>query len=215
LRREKKEVLSDRLLLLWLLYDAMVYKRFGETKAQKLAYLSEKKMIDDREKGFNYDFIKLPFGPYSEELGKDIEWLEDQKLIGSTPISDEASIFNESRFGRKLLNDFHELFVRNNLFTMKIAGVNRAYATKNSQEIIDYVHSLPHPYIKGHTIDDVKLGTKILYKLDERKAVNTFNLTPEELATLDIYLDDENYRSVIMSSESAKRKPLLRFDEVF
>lgn len=202
-------------MLLWLLYDAMKYKRFGDTKAQKLAYLSEKKMIDNREKGFNYDFIKLPFGPYSEDLKRDIEWLEEQKLIETTPISDEANIFNESRFGRKLLNDFHELFVRNNLFTRKIAEVNRVFATKNSQEIVDYVHSLPHPYIKGYTIDDLKLGTKILYKLDERKAENIFYITPEELATLDIYLDDESYRSVMEASESAKRKPLLSFDEVF
>lgn len=193
----------------------MKYKRFGETKAQKLGYLSEKKMIDNREKGFNYDFIKLPFGPYSEDLKKDIEWLEEQKLIKTTPISDEANIFNESHFGRKLLNDFHELFVRNNLFTQKIAEIDRVYATKNSQEIVDYVHSLPHPYMKGRTIGDLKLGTKILYKLSEGKAQIIFNITPEELATLDVYLDDESYGSVIVASESAKRKSLLRFDEVF
>lgn len=69
--RNVREVLTDRLLLLWLIYDAMHHKRFGNTKAQKLAYLSEKLMIDGREKGFNYDFIKLPFGPFSEDLEKD------------------------------------------------------------------------------------------------------------------------------------------------
>lgn len=213
--RSVREILSDRLLLLWLLYDAMSYKRFGETKAQKLTYLSEKKMIDNRDKGFNYDFIKLPYGPYSEDLEKDIDWLEEQRLIEAIPISDDAKVFHESRFGRKMLDDFHELFVRNNLFTRKIAEVNRVYATKNSREIVEYVHSLPHPYIKGRIIDDLKLGTKILYKLVERKAKIIFNITQEELATLDIYFDDKNYRSLMQASESAKRKPLLSLKEVF
>jgi uncharacterized protein YwgA len=212
--RNAREILADRILLLWLLYDAMHYKRFGDTKAQKLTYLSEKKMIDNREKGFNYDFVKLPYGPYSEQLQKDILWIEEQRLIDSIPVED-GKVFHESRFGRKLLSDFHELFARNNLFTREIAEVNRTYAIKNSQEIVDYVHSLPHPYIKNRTIEDLKLGTKILYKLDERKAEKVFDLSPEELATLDIYLDDESYRSVMEASESAKKKPLLSFDEVF
>ena len=212
--RNLREVLSDRLLLLWLIYDAMMYKRFGDTKAQKLTYLSEKNMIDNHEKGFNYGFIKLPYGPYSEELQSDIVWLEEEQLIISTPIR-EGKLFSESRFGRKLLNDFHSLFARNNIFTIKIAKINRTFASKNSPELVQIVHDMPHPYIRGKTINELKLGTRILYKLASEKANVSFEITPEELATLDIYLDDESYRSVMEASESAKRKPLLRFDEVF
>jgi len=213
--RNVREILSDRLLLLWLMYDAMGYKRFGDTKTQKLTYLSEWRMIDKREKGFNYDFIKLPFGPYSDDLDKDIVWLLEQSLLEVIHISEDAKIFCESRFGRKLLNDFHDLFDRNNLFIREIAEMNSQFAPKNSQEIVDYVHGLPHPYIKNRTINDLKLGQRILYKLDEKKARNTFDITPEELATLEIYLDNESYNSAIEASESAKRKPLLSFDEVF
>jgi len=212
--RSFREILADRLLLLWLLYDAMKYKSFGDTKAHKLAYLSEWSMVDNREKGFNYDFVKLPYGPYSEQLQKDIVWLEEQRLVEPIPVK-EGKLFHDSRFGRKLLNDFHPLFLRNNLFTIKIANVNSKYASKNSTELVKIVHALPHPYIKGKTIDDLKLGTIILYKLAEEKAKVKFEITPEELATLDIYLDDESYRSVIEASGSAKKKPLLSFDEVF
>jgi hypothetical protein len=74
---------------------------------------------------------------------------------------------------------------------------------------------MPHPYIKGKTINDLKFGTIILYKLTEQKANVKFEITPEELATLDVYLDDECYRSVMEACESAQKKPLLRFDEVF
>jgi hypothetical protein len=191
-----------------------MFKKFGDTKAHKLTYLSELGMIDDREKGFNYDFIKMPYGPYSEQLQKDIVWLEEQRLIESIPM-EEGKLFHRSCFGTKLLDDFHDLFLRNNLFTIKIHKTNSVYAPKNSRELVELVHSFPHPYIKGKTINDLKNGTIILYKLVEEKAKTRFDITPQELATLDIYLDDENYKSVMEASESAKRKPLLDFDEVF
>ena len=212
--RSFKEVLADRLLLLWLLYDALKYKSLGDTKTQKLGYLSEWSMIDDHEKGFNYDFIKLPYGPYSDQLQEDIVWLEEQTLIESIPIR-EGKLFHESRFGHKILNDFNCLFSRNSLFTNKIARVNNKYASRNASELVELVHSFPHPYIKGKTINDLKLGQKILYKLTEEKARVKFEITPEELATLDVYLDDESYRSAMEASESARRKPLLKLDEVF
>lgn len=213
--RNPREILADRLLLLWLLYDAMNYKRFGETKIQKLSFLSEWKMIDNSEKGFNYKFIRLSFGAFSPEVEKDIEWLENIKLIEGIPISEKARIFRKTRFGRKLFNDFQEMFKRNRLFLRRIAEVNCEYAKKPLQELVDYVYGLPHPYIKGLTIAECKIGQQLLYKLDEEKAKETFKITPEELATLDIYLDFRNYASLTQASESAKRKPLLSLEEVF
>lgn len=213
--RNLREILADRLLLLWLLYDAMKYKHFGETKVQKLTFLSEWKMIDGLEKGFNYGFIRLSFGPYSPDVDKDANWLEHQNLVGAIPISEKARVFRRTRFGLKLLNDFQELFSRNSSFTRRIAEINRKYARMPLQELVDYVYSLPHPYIKGRIIAELKPGTKLLYKLDEKKARETFEITPEELATLDIYLNDESYKSVMQASESARRKPLLSLDEVF
>ena len=208
------EVLSDRMLLLWLLYDALNYKRFGDTKAHKLTYLSEWNMIDNLEKGFNYDFIKLPYGPYSDQLQNDIVWMEEQKLIDSDAL-DEGKIFCQTRFGRKILNDFSEMFSRNNLFTRRIAAVNREFARLNSNQIVRRVHQMPHPYIQTKTIEELSIGQKILYKLADEKATAKFVITPEELATIDVYLDEESYNSFIHASESAKTKPLLRMDEVF
>lgn len=213
--RNPREVLSDRLLLLWLLYDAMNYRRFGETKVQKLTFLSEWKMIDNYEKGFNYEFIRLSFGAFSPDVEKDIEWLENSKLVESIPINEKAKIFRQTRFGRKLFNDFQELFRRNRTFTRRIAENNRKFAKMSLDELLDYVYSLPHPYVKGLTVLTSKIGQKLLYKLDATKAEETFKISPEELATLNIYLDSESYRSVMQASESAKRKPLLDLEEVF
>lgn len=190
-------------------------KHFGETKIQKLAFLSEWKMIDNKEKGFNYRFIRLTFGPFSREVEKDVSWLEEEDLVEGVPISEKGRIFRSTRFGSKILNDFQELFRRNSLFTRRIAGVNRKYARMPLQELVDFVYTLPHPYRRGYTIGEIKHGTQLLYKLDENKAIETFAITSEELTTLDVYLDDDSYRSVMQASESAKRKPLLELDEVF
>lgn len=212
--RTCKETLSDRLLLLWLLYDAMKFKAVGDTKAHKLAYLSELSMKKDEEKGFNYDFKKLPFGPYSEELEKDADWLEEQQLINSHQFAD-GKIFEDSRFGRKLLNDFSDLFVRNNIFTRKIFAVNNKYARLNTFQLVKEVHQQGHPDVEDVKIDDMENGEIILYRLSSGNAKVEFDITPEELTTLEVYLDNECYRSVMNACESARRKPLLSIDEVF
>jgi hypothetical protein len=64
-------------------------------------------------------------------------------------------------------------------------------------------------------IDELEIGEIILFSLSSEKAKVEFDITPEELATLEVYLDDESYRSVMSACESAKRKPLLTMDEVF
>lgn len=208
------EILSDRLLLLWLLYDAMKFSAIGDTKAHKLGYLSELSMISDLEKGFNYNFIKLPYGPYSDELQKDADWLEEQKLVNSRPYG-EGKMFQNSRYGRKLLGDFSEMFVRNKIFTQKIFTVNSKYAPLNTYQLVEAIHQQAHPYEESVKIDELEIGEVIIFKLSSEKAKVEFNILPEELATLEVYLDDENYESVIHASESAKRKPLLSMDEVF
>jgi hypothetical protein len=212
--RTPKETLSDRLLLLWLLYDAMKFSTIGDTKAHKLGYLSELKMNNDLEKGFNYNFKKLPFGPYSEQLQKDADWIEEQKLIDSHRFAD-GKIFQSARFGRKLLSDFSDMFVRNNIFTRKIFAINGKYASLNTYELVETVHQQGTPEIEDVKISDLENGEMILFRLPSEKAKVEFYITPEELATLDVYLDEENYNSVMSAFESAKKKPLLSMDKVF
>ncbi len=207
--------LSNRLLLLWLLYDAMKLKPLGDTKAHKLAYLSELDMVNQQESGFSYEFKKLPLGPYSDDLQEDIGWLEEQQLISSTPYGDGGKLFHDERFGKKLLADFKDMFIRNNEFTRKIFAVNVKYAKYNTNDLVDIVHKMPQPFMKNLTIDDAEIGETLLYPLPSNKAKIVFNITPEELDTLEVYLDYENYLSTVEATESAKTKPMLRLDEVF
>lgn len=215
--RNLLELLSDRLLLLWLVYDAMKHKTFGETKVQKLTFLAEWEMLDKRQKGFNYNFIKLTFGPYSSDLEKDIEWLESSGLVKLVPIDEKTRIFKPTELGKKVLMIFQDVFERNRSFTQKIAEINSKFAGLTLEELLKYVYSLQHPYLKGkpRMIGELRPRTILLFKIASEKAREIFAVTPEELATLDIYLSEECYRSVMEACESAKRKKLLTYEEVF
>ena len=214
LDRTIKETLSNRLLLLWLLYDAMKFKAIGDTKAHKLSYLSELSMNKDLERGFSYNFKKMPYGPYSDDLQKDADWIEEQKLIDSHRYG-EGKIFQGSNFGKKLLTDFNSLFIRNSIFTQKISAVNREYASLNTYQLVDVVHKQEHPEEESIKIDELENGEIILFRLASDKTKVEFDIRPEELATLEVCLDQETYGSVMHAFESAKTKPLLSMDKVF
>jgi uncharacterized protein YwgA len=149
--RTPLEVLCDRVLLLWLIYDAMKYKLFGETKVQKLTFLAEWQMLDKREKGFNYNFIRLTFGPYSGDLEKDIKWLEGSNLVKLVSVNEKTRIFKPTESGERILTVFHDLFHRNKIFTEKIAAINSKFAGLTLDELLKFVYSLPHPYMKGRS----------------------------------------------------------------
>ena len=174
-------------------------------------------MLDKREKGFNYNFIRLTFGPYSGDLEKDIKWLEGSNLVKLVSVNEKTRIFKPTESGERILTVFHDLFHRNKIFTEKIAAINSKFAGLTLDELLKFVYSLPHPYMKGRsrTIGELRPGTILLYKVDPKKARVTFSLTPEELATLDIYLDEECYHSLMEACESVKRKRLLAYNDVF
>jgi hypothetical protein len=64
-------------------------------------------------------------------------------------------------------------------------------------------------------IHDIPLVEWFLYSLPSEFAKVGFEITPEEEAALEIYLDADCYRSVMNACYSAHRKPLLSFSEVF
>jgi len=206
--RNIQEKISDRLLLLYLLDNAWkVGKIEGITKVQKLVFLSEWAMLDEREKGFNYNFIKLIHGPYSQQLQRE----DVPRLIRAGLINDYN--LSPTERAKIILSDFKELFERNKSFIEKIEEVNREYAKIPLQKLLQIVYDMPHPYIPGYTISDVKPTTPLLYKIKENKAKRVFKITPEEIATLEIYFDTEAFESLLKASR--ERKSTLTFQEVF
>ena len=76
------ERMANFLLLLKLIEEVDIRGYIsGAKKLQKLTFLSEWNMFDAEINGFNYNFIKLIWGPYSSELNKDLDLFTKEKLV--------------------------------------------------------------------------------------------------------------------------------------
>lgn len=215
------EKLADQLLLLYLIDDVSKRTPFvPETKVQKLVFISEREMLRNSEKGFNYYFIKLLYGPYSAELDNDLNSLVQSKIVEAEPTGRGANIVSTQRCAN-ILRDFNDLIRRNQIFVRRISDINRRFGILGFKRLLNSVYHMQsplHKYRKGKrppTIASLPLKTPLLKPIPEEMASKTFSITPEEIATLEIYFDTEAYESLVQASRSAKEKPLLSFKEVF
>ena len=70
---------AKRVLPLALLYAADSYRIRGRTRFQKLAFLAEQRL---EKEGINaYDFIPYDYGPFTDDLYIELEYLRDCGLV--------------------------------------------------------------------------------------------------------------------------------------
>jgi uncharacterized protein YwgA len=193
-----EESLTNKLLLLYLLENAET--PMGDTKLHKLAFLSERNMNFQAEKGFNYNFIKLEWGPFSTDLKKDIDELVNLGLISRV-------VHSPTDRGRFILSTFNNILQRNSSFLDKIQKVNRDYAHLERDELVKIVHDMENPEKPWTTIHNTPKGKYILKRLNYALDDKIFQLTEDEIASLEIYFDQELFDSLVASLEEAKCKP--------
>jgi len=209
-----KATLINRLLLLYLIDDAKQYKPIPITKTHKLAYLAQKEMNKKSEKGFSYYFKKLSKGPFSDGIGRDVDWLEEAQLLGAE-VYEDHEFFYATQHGHTVLTDFKEMFERNKSFTSIINAVNHKYAHYNSQQLVRLVHGQKNPVQPKITIHETLHGEAILFYLNDEVAKKKFDITEEEEESLDIYLDKQSYDSAVAARISAQTEPFLELCDVF
>ncbi|RLI98876.1 MAG: hypothetical protein DRP08_07740 [Candidatus Aenigmatarchaeota archaeon] len=208
-RRSYQDKIIDAFLTLYLIYDVFKHLRFLEmTRVQKLVFLSEWKMIDNRRKGFNFNFVKLLYGPYSRELQNTIS-----KLIMHGLLND--SDLRPTKLAMEIIDDFNDVLRRNEEFIRVIQEINRNYSKVPLQELLEEIYDMPHPYIKGKTIREVAIGTQILYTLKKEKAISAFKITEDEFEDLAICIDPKIQESLTKAMESIRNKHLKTHEEVF
>ena len=174
--RTLEEILTDKLLLLYLLNNTNEW--MDEAKIHKLIFLSEREMNRRGKKGFNFNFIKLQRGPYSESLKEDIEQLMEKELI------DKRSHVPTER-GQLILKNFHQVFERNRSFTKEIRKVNGKYSGINGEKLVHIVHDMINPETTWMTIHETPSGNYILKRLKNVGENKTFHLTESEIESLD------------------------------
>ena len=145
--RTPEEVIIDRFLTLYLLHNSPVGQ--GNTKLHKLSFLSQLKMTQQRDKGTNYDFIKLPKGPWSPDLKKDIEDMQGKDII-------TGYNHKPTHYGTEIIRAFEKLVSRNDEILAKIRAVNEEFALYDRNELVDYVHRMRNPDKPNLTIHETK-----------------------------------------------------------
>jgi hypothetical protein len=165
-------------------------------------------MIDAREKGFNYNYIKLVNGPFSGELERDLIDLANYNLVNDLE-------FNLTENGQAIVEDFCGVVKQNESIITKIDEIIRRFREYSLKELLAYVYSLPHPYRRGLTIATTPFRTPILYRLSDEKASVKFKINQEQLKDLSACLSEEKLKQWKEVREDLENQRFLTYNEVF
>jgi len=204
--RTNVEKAVDRLLALYLLHDAFSRNRTNfiqETKLQKLVFLSEWRMIDERNKGFNFYFIKLVHGPFSQELETDVAKLIQVGLVNRRGLepTGHADI---------ILEDFRDVIERNSPFTKYIKAANDGFAGVSLKELLNVIYAMSWGGDK--TIRDLPPRTPMLFPMKTQNVASEFSITDEEAEDLLMNFDPKAIRILVQATEEM-RTGKMRSDE--
>jgi uncharacterized protein YwgA len=178
-----------------------------DTKLQKLIFLSEKSMIDERRKGFNFYFIKLIHGPFSYELKRSYDTLSQINFLndfGLTPTIHTQMV----------LEDFHDLIERNRVFFQTIDRVNEQYARIPLKRLLQIVYAMP--WGRGsRTIADLPLRTPMLYPMKPNQVQLDFRITNDEAEALLMNFDKDAIRDLSEAMRDAREGKWKTYEQVF
>lgn len=211
--RTSEEKTADRLLTLYLVkecYQSHRLRSLSETKLQKLVFLSEKELIDNRIKAFNYRFIKLLHPTFSPELRSDLTHLVKQRYL-------TAPWIGQTNRMRMILEDFSEVLRRNRRILKMIDNVLSTWANIRTNTLVNMVNRLSWRVgrTKMRCIEDLKLGTPLLYPLKREKAHSVFRITEDELEDLEICLNPKITKDLDKAFDEMRRGRLLPHEGVF
>jgi len=204
--RTNMEKAVDRLLVLYLLHDAFSRNRTNfvqKTKLQKLVFLSEREMIDERNKGFNFYFIKLVHGPFSQELETDLAKLVEVGLVNRRGLE-------PTERADMIIEDFRDVIERNGPFIKYVNGTNDGFAGVSLEELLDVIYAMS--WGKGKTIRDLPPRTPMLFPMKKESVASEFSITDEEAEDLLMNFDPKDVRSLIQATEEM-RTGKMRSDE--
>jgi len=206
--RTLREKVIDRLLSLYIIDKCQ--REYGipsmsETKMQKLVFLAEKELIDNRCKSLNYRFIKLLYPTYSQELENDLNDLASLRFL-------DGPYYSGNQRTRMILDDFQHVFERNREIRHAIDDTLRKYAPIPTEQLVHVVSRMR--WRKG-TIDKLGLRTPLLYPLKEAMARCIFEISDEDLEDLAICLSPKVSRGMEQAFDELRRGQRLTHAQVF
>jgi hypothetical protein len=167
-------------------------------------------MIDTRDKGFSYFYLKYKKGPYSFELNNDLITFIKTGFIRQIDYE-----IVPTQYAQSIINDFSELFNQNECATSIIDKTVDEYYKCSLSELLDEVYSLPHPYVKGYTIRSASLRMPLLYKLPDEKVRIPLDITREQAEDLMFNLGTDGLKHWQAVRDDMRSPEYLKYREVF
>jgi len=204
--RTHEQVLTDRLLILEGIRLSEKYGWLKSTKLQKLFFYGEYLMNEAGDRALNLLFRRLNFGPYSDELEKDVTALESVSYL-----TVENGDIQVDDLGDRVLRDARDLLKNNEWVSAKLSSSARKIAPMTTIEALEFVYSLPIKSRYGSVVEDIPDGATIVKPLGEDVAQRKLTLDKEDLETLDILLDPDTIRGIYDLLDKRQRSPLMPF----
>lgn len=174
----------------------------GITKLEKLAFLSQMRMKKNGLDGFDYEFIKWDYGPFTQDLYVDKEFLYRAGL------TEHLDVLNLTPKAEELLKSAKELFEANEPIVESIDRVTSKYGRKSAGWLERMLYERKFLSPDGHRVKlkDIPKGTCLLTPLsgDEMKVKREF---PESWAeTLEILCDKNRMETLEAAVQSARTR---------
>lgn len=196
------EQVKDMLLELFLLQEASPYAEMdSRLKVQKLHFICQKQMTENAIKGLNLVFFTYKRGPYSKLLANDLGALQRLGFIGRDHRLTDR--------GRAMLDRYRESLERkpNAEVVGQIISVLKEHGDLSALELEKLTHKMPIKPVWFYTrepllIENLPPHVDLLVPLDESKSKMEFQLTDEELETLQLSFcwDEEQLEEMRLSS---------------
>ena len=205
--RNWSEVLLDRFLTLFLVRETIKsgWPITGKLKLLKLIYLAEGRMVKEGVKGFNYNFYRWDYGPFSHELLKDYEYLVDNGLLKE---SDHNIHLTDKGF--EVLENCRQLIEKNEEIIYYIRKVIKEFGPYTGKKIKKVVYDIPEIGEKK-LISETVHGEELLRKIEADEAKKFFLIDDEWLETMAIMMDKELSSSLERGLKDAKEGKIKRY----
>lgn len=204
--RSERERLIDRLLTTYIINQCEIEHdvHLSETKLQKLVFLSEKKLIEDKIKALNYQYMKFLHGPYSNELRSDLSVFSDISYL-------KGPFINGTPRLRWIIEDFRETFDRNPVIINYIEDVLEEYAGIPTNRLLEIVYAMP--WNQGRMIEDLPNKTPMLYPLKSSKATRVFEIENEDLRDLKFCFSERSLDILGEANDDLRKGRLLTHEQ--
>jgi uncharacterized protein YwgA len=205
--RNWSEVLLDRFLTLFLVRETIKsgWPITGKLKLLKLIYLAEQRMTKEGIKGFNYNFYRWDYGPFSHELIKDYEYLVDNGFL-----KESNHNIDLTERGLGVLEDCRELLDKNGEIIDYIRKVIKEFGPYRGKKIKKVVYDIPKIEEKK-LISETLHGEELLRRMEADEAKKFFLIDDEWLETIAILMDKELSNSLERGLKDAKEGKIKRY----